>query len=206
MDWTRKVNPVRSTWSAAQGLSSIVGDATGYNGVMEGGFGVDRQSQTMLSMSDRWSQGFMGGSQMILTGVGLKAAYNPNATFWTGNEGVMSGQVASSYPQNRRVGGRGEGVRAIDPPAGFQEACAWDLTPDNLRLMEAGRPPIGRDGLPVELHHRNQNPLGPLDEMTSTTHDTIDHPISPSQINRSLFAGERARFWRQRARQLLGQQ
>lgn len=74
------LNGSGTTWSAAQGLSSIVGDATGYNGIMAGSFGVDRQSQTMLSTSDRWSQGLMGGSQMILTGVGLKSAYNPNAT------------------------------------------------------------------------------------------------------------------------------
>ena len=36
--------------------------------------------------------------------------------------------------------------------------------------------------------------------------DTIPHPTSPSEINRSQFAGERARYWRQRARELLGQQ
>ena len=69
------------TWAAAQGLSSIVGDTVGYNGIYEGGFGVDRQSGTMLGGADRWSRGLMGGSQMILTGVGLKTAYNPDATF-----------------------------------------------------------------------------------------------------------------------------
>jgi hypothetical protein len=105
-----------------------------------------------------------------------------------------------------KVGGRGESVRPSDPPAGVRESGAWDLTPENQRLMEAGRPTIGRDGLPVELHHRNQSPLGPLDEMTSTTHDNVPHPISPSQIDRSQFAGERARYWRTRIRILLGQE
>jgi len=42
---------------------------------------VDRQSLTSLSGADRWSRGLMGGSQLILTGVGLKAAYNPEASF-----------------------------------------------------------------------------------------------------------------------------
>jgi hypothetical protein len=80
-----------------------------------------------------------------------------------------------------------------------------DLTEKNLALMEKGRPPIGGDGLQVELHHRNQNPLGPLDEMTSTTHDTIPHPITPSQIDRGALASERSRYWVTRARELLGQ-
>ena len=115
------------------------------------------------------------------------------------------GQVASPYPQGRAVGGRRAGVRPTDPPGGLRESGAFDLTDENLALMEKGRPPIGRDGLPVELHHRNQNPLGPLDEMTSTTHDTIPHPITPSQIDRGAFAGERSRYWVSRARELLGQ-
>ena len=111
----------------------------------------------------------------------------------------------SEYPQGRTVGGRGESPRLSDPPAGTAEVGAWDPTPENLERMEGGRPPIGRDGLPVELHHQNQSPAGPLDEMTSTTHDTIAHPDSPSQIDRSKFAGERARYWRGVARTLHGQ-
>jgi hypothetical protein len=122
------------------------------------------------------------------------------------NKGVKPGQVASEYPHGRRVGGRGEGVRPTDAPSGFRELGAFDLTPENLRLMEKGRPPVGRDGLPVELHHRGQQPTGPLDELMSTTHDSVSHPVSPSQIDRSKFAGERARYWRQRVRKLLGQE
>jgi len=121
-------------------------------------------------------------------------------------DGIKPGQVASPAPKGRRVGGKGEGVRPVDPPAGYREAGAFDLTPDNLARMEKGRPPIGRDGKPVELHHRGQSPEGPLDEMTSRTHDTIDHPERPSRIDRTEFAGERARYWRQRARELLGQE
>ena len=121
------------------------------------------------------------------------------------NCNLRPGQVASAYPQGRRAGGRGHSTRPTDPPAGTRESGAWDLTPRNQRLMEAGRPPIGRDGRVVELHHRNQCPNGPLDEMTATTHDAVPHPFSPSRINRSQFAGERARYWRTRVRVLLGQ-
>ncbi|MBK7144288.1 MAG: hypothetical protein IPH76_03410 [Xanthomonadales bacterium] len=72
--------------------------------------------------------------------------------------------------------------------------------------MEVGKPPIGNDGVPVELHHRGQNPAGPLDEMSATTHDSVSHPLSPSQIDRGQFAGERTRYWRGRARELSGQE
>jgi hypothetical protein len=116
------------------------------------------------------------------------------------------GQVGSAYPQSRRAAGRRQGRRPTDPPVAGQEQGAWDLTPANIARMETGRPPIGRDNLPVEIHHQGQNSLGPLFEMTSTTHDAINHPLSPSTINRTIFAGERRRYWIQRARELLGQQ
>ena len=119
---------------------------------------------------------------------------------------VAPGQTMSPYPQGRRVGGKGESPRPTDPPTGTREAGAWDPTPENLARMEQGKPPIGRDGMPVELHHRHQNPAGPLDQMTSTTHDTIPHPLTPSRIDRSKFSGERSRNWRGEARKLNGQQ
>ncbi|MGA2279196.1 MAG: glycohydrolase toxin TNT-related protein [Verrucomicrobiota bacterium] len=75
------LNGSGNTWAAAQGLSSVVGDSIGYNNIYEASFNVDRQSLTSLSGADRWSRGLMGGSQLILTGVGLKAAYNPEASF-----------------------------------------------------------------------------------------------------------------------------
>lgn len=118
---------------------------------------------------------------------------------------MRSGQIASPYPQGRVIGGRREGVRPSDPPRGTQESGAWDITPGNLARMERGAPPIGRDGVEVQLHHRNQNPAGPLDEMTAELHRTIDHPVRPSQIDRNQFAGERRRYWIDRARELHGQ-
>jgi hypothetical protein len=128
---------------------------------------------------------------------------SPPAT--PGGPEVRPGQVGSAWPKGRRVGGRKEGVRPTDPPAGRREEGAWDLTPENQRRMERGRPPIGRDGREVELHHRDQNPRGPLDEVGSRTHDGIPHPKRPSTIDREKFAGERRRYWIDRIRELMGQ-
>jgi filamentous hemagglutinin len=69
------------TWTAGQGLSSIVGDAVGYNNALESGLGVDRQSGQLLGGVDRASRGFMALSQMAGTTASLGAMYNPSATF-----------------------------------------------------------------------------------------------------------------------------
>ena len=119
--------------------------------------------------------------------------------------GVLDGQIASAYPRGRRVAGAKEGRRAEDPPVGFRESGAFDWTPDNVARMERGQPPIGADGRPVELHHRDQSPAGPLDEVTSTTHQSLEHPRRPTQIDRDRFAGERRRYWVERVREAHGQ-
>lgn len=71
--------------------------------------------------------------------------------------------------------------------------------------MERGSPPIGRDEVEVNLHHRNQDPAGPIDELTAETHRKVDHPLRPSKIDRDQFKGERRRYWVERVRELFGQ-
>jgi RHS repeat-associated protein len=198
-----------------------------FKGFYEGSTGVDMFTGRNVSQSEAATNVFLGAFSLGGGAVGAwsKAAFSSSFTTSVGAlsngssniirngltigggaaNSVKPGQTMSAYPQGRVVGGRGESPRLSDPPAGMRESGAWDPTPDNLALMERGRPPVGRDGLPVELHHRNQSPAGPLDQMTSTTHDTIPHPLSPSQINRSQFGGERARYWRGEARTLNGQ-
>jgi hypothetical protein len=45
-----------------------------------------------------------------------------------------------------------------------------DYTPENLRRMQDGKPPIGSDGFPMELHHVEGTPTGGLKPMTRTDH------------------------------------
>ena len=40
----------------------------------------------------------------------------------------------------------------------------------NLELMKSGRPPIGNDGKPIELHHVIQKESGPMVEIREVTH------------------------------------
>jgi hypothetical protein len=66
--------------------------------------------------------------------------------------------------------------------------------------MLAGRPPWGPDGQKVILHHRAQQPNGPLDEYTAGRHRRdIPHPERVSLIDRQLFDEQRARHWVSRA-------
>ena len=66
-----------------------------------------------------------------------------------------------------------------------------------------GDPPIGDDGHPVEIHHRNQDPDGPLDEMTRTAHRgagnySKNHPNTgqqPSRINPNQRNRDRRTHW-----------
>ncbi|MEZ8878111.1 RHS repeat-associated core domain-containing protein [Vibrio lentus] len=66
-----------------------------------------------------------------------------------------------------------------------------------------GNAPIGDDGHPVELHHRNQKPDGPIDEMTRTDHRLGDnfkknHPNTgqeKSKIDRKAWQKERKDYW-----------
>jgi hypothetical protein len=50
--------------AGAQGLSTIVGDFTGYNGVMESAFGVDRATLESLGGVDRIQRGGFGVFQL----------------------------------------------------------------------------------------------------------------------------------------------
>ena len=66
-----------------------------------------------------------------------------------------------------------------------------------------GNAPTGSDGHPVELHHRDQTPNSPLDEMTRTEHRgarnfSKNHSNTgqqPSQINRDAWKQAQKGYW-----------
>ncbi len=69
---------------------------------------------------------------------------------------------------------------------------------------KAGDAPIGNDGHPIELHHRDQTPDGPIDELTRTDHRLGDNfkknhantGSSASRIDRKAFKKLRAEHWK----------
>jgi hypothetical protein len=71
--------------------------------------------------------------------------------------------------------------------------------------MLDGRPPIGEDGAPINLHHRTRGPMSRLDEYTETQHRDLGlhEPGLDSEVDRREFDRQRERYWVQRARDLL---
>jgi len=71
-----------TTWTTLQGASSIVGDNVGYNNLYSAGFGVDRQTQSVLEGTERAAAFAMGISQAASVTAGLGGMYDPNATLF----------------------------------------------------------------------------------------------------------------------------
>jgi hypothetical protein len=82
------------------------------------------------------------------------------------------------------------------------------LGESNLDRMKNGRPPLGPDNNPVELHHIGQKPDSPLAELSRAEHrsngnDNILHnKLKESEIDRNDFGAERAEYWKARAEQI----
>lgn len=76
----------------------------------------------------------------------------------------------------------------------------------NLARMDRGLPPIGADGLPVNLHHMQQSDrLGGIMELSESKHKSnhktlhINTNDIPSGINRSSFESLKSAYWKKRA-------
>jgi len=64
-----------------------------------------------------------------------------------------------------------------------------------------GDPPKGDDGKPLELHHRNQNPNGPIDEMTQTEHRLGENfRKNHENTGQSESSVDHGPWWRQHVR------
>lgn len=76
-----------------------------------------------------------------------------------------------------------------------------EVTPPNKR----GNAPISnKDGKPIEIHHNNQEPLGPFDEMHPSDHRygenyKNNHPNynGKSKIDRTQFREWKREYWEQ---------
>ncbi len=78
----------------------------------------------------------------------------------------------------------------------------------NLERMEKGKPPLDKDGNPIELHHVGQKPDSPLAELTQEEHrgkgnDNVLHDkTQDSEIDRLEFAKEKREYWKARAEEM----
>lgn len=83
-----------------------------------------------------------------------------------------------------------------------------DFGKTNLERMENGKPPLDKNGKPIELHHIGQAADAPLAELTKSEHmsngnDSVLHDKSKeSEIDRTSFQKERAEHWKARAEEI----
>jgi hypothetical protein len=74
----------------------------------------------------------------------------------------------------------------------------------NIERMEQGLAPIGKDGLPVELHHLKQKDDGIIVELTASEHKnnykTLHRYEKESQIDRNSFNKWKRDYWKARAK------
>lgn len=85
-----------------------------------------------------------------------------------------------------------------------------DYTKQDIERMKQGKAPLDNSGKPIELHHENQNPKGPLKEMTQEQHRgpgnyKDNHPYGnsrPSQIDRGQASQDRQQYWKNKANEL----
>ncbi len=97
------------------------------------------------------------------------------------NQSESGGQKAPSNGTSKAgTSGTGRAPSKIDRAAFNAERKAFwkaeaktnpeNYSAENLARMEKGKPPIGPDGHPIELHHVDRTQSGPLEPMTRTDH------------------------------------
>jgi A nuclease of the HNH/ENDO VII superfamily with conserved LHH len=137
-----------------------------------------------------------GGCNAI-SGYGFSGGRSSGGTTRGGAHQSTTSQSVQSTPQAPQVG-----APSTKPPSRIdrgtfksEREAFWKneakvnpggYNAGDVGRMQQGRPPIGKDGHKMELHHPNGNPNGPLQPMTRT-----DHRLGPNyRRNHPYLFGE----------------
>ncbi len=76
----------------------------------------------------------------------------------------------------------------------------------NINLMKQGKPPIGTDGEPIQLHHMKQQNKGVIVEVLAKDEHKKEYKrlhryTNKSEIDRSKFNSFRIAYWKERAKE-----
>ena len=123
------------------------------------------------------------------------------------NESIRSKEEHEFYKSRGLEEGEVNGKKVLKNP---------DIDPNmtdergrtNKERMKEGKPPIGEDGKPMELHHIGQKPDSPLAELTSSDHrrnKSILHDSQKSEVNHgSEWQKSSSEHWKERAKDFMG--
>ncbi len=184
-------NSAKSTWAGSFGTENALNTLYGQNmGAPLLGMSAIQASLMAAQVvpAAKGAQALGKGALRAGKTIGEKGLFQFGRGEGVANAGV-SGKVADGVVGGNVTKGAGKKIPNCD-------LCGLP----NKR----GNAPIGKDGHPVELHHRNQKPDGPLDEMTRTDHRLGDnfkknHPNtgqSASQIDRKAWRKEQKDYWK----------
>lgn len=79
----------------------------------------------------------------------------------------------------------------------------------NIERMQNGKPPLDKEGNPIELHHIGQKSDSPLAELTRDEHRGTENTsilhdnTNESQIDRADFQKEKREYWKARAEEII---
>ena len=146
--------------------------------------------------------GLLGGENLY--------EYAPNPTKWIDPLGLSRFKRTTWGPCKN---GKGTGLAYTV----YQQDIDWNLKVDgetNLELATRGNAPyIIKDGVPqqLQLHHSRQQSIGPLFEVTTSTHQAKKgagqealHPYGNKKnpdfpVDRGAFGADREQYWKDRA-------
>ncbi len=77
---------------------------------------------------------------------------------------------------------------------------------NNINLMKQGKPPVGTDGEPIQLHHMKQQNKGVIVEVLAKDEHKKEYKrlhryTNKSEIDRSKFNSFRIAYWKERAKE-----
>jgi RHS repeat-associated protein len=150
----------------------VAGDAIS---VLPGvGVAGDAISTAGAALQGDWGGVAIGAAAVILPGLGSGEVKAVKAAAEEGLERVAKESLESGAT---RIGRR---TSQIDRKAFAKERAAYwkneaqnapgKYSKEDLAKMQKGRPPLGPDGFPMELHHSDQTPQGGLEAKSRTDH------------------------------------
>jgi hypothetical protein len=138
--------------------------------------------------------------------------FNPNSLRVTRLPRILASPYGPVFDGGLEIRGI---VPGQDPWAGILSTGRFTWDQKNVEIMLNGQPPWGRDGYKMQLHHRNNQANGPIDEYSWTIHKqqhgllhdpdssilagAIGHFEDRSDYDGQIWKFQRGRFWVTRA-------
>jgi len=167
---------------------------------------AEEVNEFIQGLEDVGKLGPLGVASAVVTGAAIVfgvANINP-PTVGQSNADERAQIEQAQHEREQQNGGVDPQVSTSGSGARKGGGQAYDDTPENLARIAQGKPPIGKDGKPVELHSPAQTHTDQSQELTRTDHRgegnfTKNHTNTGQQrskVNRNQAAKDRRAHWK----------